>query len=114
MFWLVLKLEGRPTGGRFGHCCGSAGNTATAVDDFETETVGEFIALSFVNFDEHVFAGLGRDLALWIDLSPIEYAGVIVKIAAGREEVRFGERLVGLEAAMSWSISRWRVCSDRA
>lgn len=75
----------------------SAGNAATTVDNFKPEAVREVISLCLVHLHEDVFAGLRGDLALGVDLRPIEDAGVVVEIAAGCQQVSFGKRLIGLD-----------------
>ncbi len=67
------------------------GMQPATVNDLKAKAVGEFVSLGFVNLDEHVFFGLRRDLPLGIDFSPIEHASMVIKLAAGSEELCLGE-----------------------
>ena len=92
-----FEVRGQADGRKIGQCDRSAGNAAAAVDDFKTKSVGKLIAFCFVYLHENIFAGLRRDLAFGIDLRPIEDAGMVVEIAAGSQQIRFGERLIRLD-----------------
>ena len=48
--------------------------------------------------DQDVFLGLRGDLPFGVDLCPIEHTGMIVELAPGDKQFRFGERLTRLDS----------------
>ena len=48
-----------------------------------------------MDFDQHIFAGLGRYLSPGVHFCPIKYSSVVVKLALRGEQLRLRKRMIG-------------------